>query len=87
MRLPPAEIQREAIRTHTPSSKGARLGRSLDAREASHLRNASFKVYRFAAIKKIKLFFCYHPALAGAPLESMKPDASGTRLHPLGNPY
>jgi hypothetical protein len=44
-----------AIRGHTLSSKGARLSRSLNARESSHLRNASLPVCRFAAINK-KIF-------------------------------
>jgi hypothetical protein len=50
MQLPPA-VRREVICTHTLSSKGARLGRSHDAHEASHLRNATSAVCRFAAIK------------------------------------
>ena len=43
-----------AIRGHTLSCKGARLSRSLDAREASPLRNATTVVCRFAAIKKAR---------------------------------
>jgi hypothetical protein len=41
-----------AIRGHTPSCKGTRLVRSLDAREASHLRNATSAERRFAAGKE-----------------------------------
>ena len=50
VQLPPA-LRREAICTHTLSSKGARLVRSTCARAASPLRNASTRVCRFAVIK------------------------------------
>jgi len=53
VQLPPAEIRREAICTHTLSSKEARQVRSTCARAASPLRNATSMVCRFAAIKKI----------------------------------
>ena len=41
---------RPAVSSASPSSKGARRSRSLDAREASPLRNATAVVCRYAAI-------------------------------------